>query len=768
MTRSSTPHEEHRATGAGREPVARRARAAPALLPVRNLASTPVSLWDRPTMATILTPRAPVALLGLLASLGVPTVRLAAQSAADLPFEFHHDFRSAPPPPEMAWSPSEAVELVRQEPEGLRLTIPATWSHPWGGMGYWSSFDFGGDFEITVAFEILQADAPARGNGVGIVLHVVGPGGQASLGRLTRSGNSEVLLWEHSGGEETSPSVEGTVACLDKVGRMRLKRVGTTLYYQWSPTLEGGAFEELHRLEFGDGPVARVRLGGVTGRQQCKLDVRLLDFRIRSQSSELARPMGAQRSGWRLVVVSGLVLAIALGRAWPRGIAAATRAGKELGVDRSAAGAPSSPVAMRGVAAGAAPARPLPFLVVIAPCALLLVAAYCGGLTANLISENFNVARALVDGRGYADAIGAPVGPTAWNAPVYPFLQAALLLAGDGSRDFVRGGLVALHLATLVATCVLVLALARQTTRRVPMAVAAILFLLVLAFHFWNWFQVVQDCWIMLLALDVLVAGFCWANPLDSRARAAGWGLVGGLCALTNPGVGLAWAVLSLVLARRRRAWSRAGIALLCAALALSPWVVRNYAVFGRFIPVKSNLAYELYQSQCLQADGLLESTTARLHPSTGSSRERQEFQELGESAYLAKKSAQFRAAVRADPVDFLDRVATRFLGATLWYVPFDRAGEAGQPWLLWARRLVHPLPFLAFLVLLLGAARSPLSWPQWAVLGTYGLYLLPYVVVSYYERYAVPLDALEMLLMLWAAERMLARGRLAFTEGTT
>src|SRR6185436_8321706 len=172
---------------------------------------------------------------------------------------------------------------------------------------------------------------------------------------------------------------------------------------------------------------------------------------------------GVLSRGWRLVAVGALALALVLG-AWPA--AAATRAGKERGALRRAAGTPSpSPSAgIDGEPAGAA-VRPFPVLVASASCAALLVAAYFGELTANLISENFNIARALFAGRGYADAIGLPVGPTAWNAPVYPLLQAALLWAGDGSRAFVKAGLVALHLATLVATCVLVLALVRQTTR---------------------------------------------------------------------------------------------------------------------------------------------------------------------------------------------------------------------------------------------------------------------------------------------------------------
>ena len=74
--------------------------------------------------------------------------------------------------------------------------------------------------------------------------------------------------------------------------------------------------------------------------------------------------------------------------------------------------------------------------------------------------------------------------------------------------------------------------------------------------------------------------------------------------------VALAWGVLTLPGARGQRAWSRLGVAVLAAGLTVTPWVVRNYLVFGRLIPIKSNLAYELYQSQCLQPDGLLRSST--------------------------------------------------------------------------------------------------------------------------------------------------------------
>src|SRR4051794_28046494 len=109
--------------------------------------------------------------------------------------------------------------------------------------------------------------------------------------------------------------------------------------------------------------------------------------------------------------------------------------------------------------------RRFPFLAGLVLSTAILGTARYAGLTANLVSENFNIAQALVAGDGYANATGTPVGPTAWCAPVYPFLQASLLWLGDGSRAFVQRGLVALHVTALVATALLVLALVRQTTQ---------------------------------------------------------------------------------------------------------------------------------------------------------------------------------------------------------------------------------------------------------------------------------------------------------------
>lgn len=375
----------------------------------------------------------------------------------------------------------------------------------------------------------------------------------------------------------------------------------------------------------------------------------------------------------------------------------------------------------------------------------------------HLGAEYFNIAKAIVGGEGFANPFGERTGPTAWMPPVLPTILAGLLWACDGNRDLVMAIFIFLQVLVLIATGILVLALVGQTTNRLGTWVAAVIFLVAILGDFHLWFQFTHDCWLVLLALNILIVGFCWFEPLHSKKAAATWGLCGGLLAMVNPIVAFAWGILSLVVTIRHRSWSRLTLAVLTAMLTLAPWTIRNYLVFGRLIPVKSNLDYELYQSQCLLPDGLLQPRAFSVHPYVSRGRERQEYKRVGEMAFLDQKRELFWRSVRADPLDFADRVASRILGATLWYTPFNRAEEARRPWILWWGRLTHPLPFLSLVILAFTAIRERLHWYQWLVMGVYVLYLLPYVVVSYYDRYTLPLLGVKALLVVWAADRVLS-----------
>lgn len=386
---------------------------------------------------------------------------------------------------------------------------------------------------------------------------------------------------------------------------------------------------------------------------------------------------------------------------------------------------------------------------------------YNGNRNHELGGEYYNIATALTSGRGYADPFPESTGPTAWMPPILTWLLAGLRWLAGGNRQTVSLIFVLLQNATLVATGLLLLALARRTGA--GLWTTAVVFLAALIYYFDLCFQYTHDCWLVLGTLDLLVAGLIWLQPLASSWRmAAGWGVFGGFCALVSPIVGFTWGMLSLASAWRRPHCYRLAAAGLLAVLIVTPWTLRNYLVLGRLIPVKSNLAYELYQSQCLAPNGVLHDPLWRTHPTNGDNAERKECKRLGEMAFLDHKREQFWEAVEADPADFARRTGNRFLESTLWFAPYNAYDEIRRPWPVRLARLAHPLPFVGLLVLLASIRRRPLTGAQWIVIGMYLAYLLPYVVISYYERYKMPLVAAEVMLVVWAPTGLAARLRRA------
>jgi hypothetical protein len=86
-------------------------------------------------------------------------------------------------------------------------------------------------------------------------------------------------------------------------------------------------------------------------------------------------------------------------------------------------------------------------------------------------------------------------------------------------------------------------------------------------------------------------------------------------------------------------------------------WPVRNALVMHAFIPLRSNMGYELWQGNRPGADGFF---LVALHPNTSVS-ELRRWQELGELGYMAEKSALAKSAIAADPMRFVGLTAKRF-----------------------------------------------------------------------------------------------------------
>src|SRR5262245_50885501 len=192
-------------------------------------------------------------------------------------------------------------------------------------------------------------------------------------------------------------------------------------------------------------------------------------------------------------------------------------------------------------------------------------------------TEYAHIARSLIKGKGFADPFARPTGPTAWMPPVLPVFLAGLAYLSGDSRAVVLWVVVAAQVLVLAGTGVLVLALARRAACRIGPGIAAAIYLAGLLCHFRLAFQSTHDSWLILLTLDLLIAGVCWLRPLGGWWSAAGWGVFGGFCALVNPIVAFAWGVLSIVVGLRERARARLAVAVFFGGLTLLPWMVRNY-----------------------------------------------------------------------------------------------------------------------------------------------------------------------------------------------
>ena len=379
-------------------------------------------------------------------------------------------------------------------------------------------------------------------------------------------------------------------------------------------------------------------------------------------------------------------------------------------------------------------------------------------------AEYFKIATALYAGRGYSDPFGAGTGATAWMPPLLPLFEWLVLETYGGNRDAPRNAMIITQTAAFIFTGLLVLFAARRTAPAVPSPLLLPLMAAALAARFHLSFQQTHDTGLVMIALDLVLIGAVWGGALESRWRKALWGIVGGLVMLANPIVGVCWGVVTLGEAARLRSLRSAILSVTVAAAVMSPWVVRNAVVFHRFIPVKSNLAYELYQSQVHTSDGRLTSKVFGTHPNSRSTAERIEYSQKGEMAFLDAKRTAFWATVRENPRLFAWKIWNRVLAVTVDYSPMVPEEYERRTLFVFC---YLTLPFWFFAAAGLSALLRIVPMPRGAAmsLALLACYLAPYAIVSYYERYETPAWGLKILVIACWLEAMIrgVRGFLGY-----
>jgi hypothetical protein len=188
----------------------------------------------------------------------------------------------------------------------------------------------------------------------------------------------------------------------------------------------------------------------------------------------------------------------------------------------------------------------------------------------------------------------------------------------------------------------------------------------------------------------------------------------------------------------------------LVAFAVVSPWLVRNYQAFGKFIFVRDNLPLELYMSNNAESVGFW---TREEHPANDR-RAMEKFQEMGEARFMAEKGQQAREFIREHPETFLRYTVKRAF--YFWVSPPQAAIVGGYDFNI-SRHMNYLLEAaFAFAGLWLMFRRGK---PEAYLLACFLLiYPLPYYVVSPYPRYKHLIEP-EMLLLivyvLWEARKI-------------
>ena len=371
--------------------------------------------------------------------------------------------------------------------------------------------------------------------------------------------------------------------------------------------------------------------------------------------------------------------------------------------------------------------------------------------------EMGRLARSIATGQGFSSPTDLPTGPSAWAPPLYPYILAGVFKLFGVYSALSAWVILAFNSVFAALTCLTLYRIAEKTYNASVARATA-----------WTWaifpyaiYWPVRVVWeTSLTAFLLSLALLLTLRMADEPPRLRLWilfGLLWGVIALTNTAVVsmMPFCLLWLLywLPRRSAQFVGAASCVLAAALVVSPWLVRNYQVFGQFIFVRDNLPLEMYEANNDQSEGLW---TRNEHPGNNPEAMRR-FQELGELGFMAEKRQEVRQFIREHPGCFLWFTLER--AAYFWIAPPQAAIVAGYD-LMISR---HTNFFLGAAFAFAGLWLTIRNRKCGAfLLGCFLLiYPLPYYLVNPFPRYKHPIEP-EMIMLavylFWKASKIQIR----------
>jgi len=292
--------------------------------------------------------------------------------------------------------------------------------------------------------------------------------------------------------------------------------------------------------------------------------------------------------------------------------------------------------------------------------------------------EMGRVGRSIALGQGFSNPYGGNTGPSAWEPPLYPYLIGGVFKIFGIYSNASAWVLLSINSVFASLTTIPIYLIAHRTFGpRVALWSAR-----AWAFNPYVWYWSIHWIWDTTFTPLMLALIFFVSLEMERWPGLRGWVIFGALWAagaLANPamlsflpfcGLWIWW--------RRYRCGlpSFPGVVLSSFVffLVLSPWLVRNYKVFGRFVFIRDDFGLQFRLGNNKLADGML---IATLQPNLNKL-EFEKFEGLGEIAYEADCRRLAFEWIRAHPGRFAIISMKRFF---YYWNGVPRPTDSVAPW---------------------------------------------------------------------------------------
>lgn len=277
--------------------------------------------------------------------------------------------------------------------------------------------------------------------------------------------------------------------------------------------------------------------------------------------------------------------------------------------------------------------------------------------------EMGRIARALATGYGYADPFRGHTGPTAWVAPLFPWILAGVFKLFGVYTAFSAWVILAFDCVLNALMVIAVWEIAERCfNRSVAWWSAWMWALYPAAMQYavkWVWEMTLTAflfTFVLVLALRMRKVGELESAPAPGTKQWTLFALLWALIGLSDPTLLLflppcgIWILMGVP---RGHVWpaqiAKATLAAVIFAACVTPWMVRNALVFHHFVPFRANFGAELYLGNGPGANGLLMEYD---HPFQDQP-QYELYRRMGELAYSKMRGAETMELIKAQPGRF-------------------------------------------------------------------------------------------------------------------